>query len=449
MKRLIFGILVLAAAGSAAWLGLRSSSQAADSFRLVPVERGSVEQTVTTTGALEPIVTVQVGTQVSGQVSEILADFNDPVTEGQVIARIDPTSLKTAVAQAKISLRKAAADLADRQREVDRIRGLHDRELAADIDLTAANYQLEIAQAANDAARLDLERAEQNLGYATIRAPISGIVVERSVDVGQTVAASLSAPQLFILAGDLAKMRILASVDESDVGLVAVGQKARFTVQAYPNQRFDGVVRQIRLQPSLQDNVVSYTAVIEVNNEAQPLLPGMTATVDILVAVAEDVLTLPNAAIRYRPSEELLARARENSQKEWGGHPDGNRPGASGADSLGGSGKDRSARRDTNGAGREGSGRSRAGGRGAGGANRTFVIYIGADGEPRIAPYKPGITDGQTTAIESPALEAGMSVVAGVTAGGSVANGSEAPGNPFSQGGGSSQSGGHRRPGGF
>lgn len=471
MKRVLWVALVIAAVGAAAWFLFRPSSQAAESFRLVPVERGSVEQTVSTTGTLEPMVTVQVGTQVSGQVSEILVDFNDRVTEGQIIARIDPTNLESAVAQARIALRRSTADLAERKREAARVEDLFTRQLAPETDHTTAQYQLDLAEAALEAAELDLERAEQNLDYATIRAPISGIVVERSVDVGQTVAASLSAPQLFLIAADLSKMRILANVDESDVGLIDEGQKVRFTVQAYPTQRFEGVVTQIRLQPTTQDNVVSYTAVIEVDNDEKPLLPGMTATVDFLVATAENALTIANAALRYQVPEDLLARARANSRAERGegdfgpgGDGTGAGKAASGAAGSAGSGdtaagsgrpgasegRDGMARGGAapgSGTGMgtgEGSGRGGPGGSRRGG-NRSFVLYLGEDGEPRIAPVRPGITDGQKTAVESPVLAEGMQVIAGTNQAAAVqSNG----GSPFAPSSGSQRSG-PPRPGGF
>lgn len=461
MKRWIVGVLILIVAGAGAWFGLRASSHAAESFRLVTVTRATVEQTVTTTGTIEPMVTVQVGTQVSGQISQILVDFNDPVEAGQVIARIDPSSLETAVTQSRINLRKSTADLAERQREATRMNGLFAQQLAAETDYAAAQYQLELAKASQESAQIDLERAEQNLAYATIRSPIDGIVVERLVDVGQTVAASLSAPQLFLLAADLSKMRILAGVDESDVGQIVEGQKVRFTVQAHPTERFEGVVRQVRLQPTLQDNVVSYTAVIEVDNAGQRLLPGMTATVDFLVATAPDVLTLSNAALRYRPSEELLARAEETTRAEregtaesgdrWGGTAragvttgvvDSTSRGGPGTDPVGGPGATgaQDATLSASGERRSGGGRGR-------GENRAFVLYLGTDGEPRLAPVRAGITDGQTTAIESPVLEEGMSVIAGILSGAAAENASQTN-NPFTPNQ-SASSGGRSRPGGF
>ena len=424
MKRIVLITLALGLVSVGLWFGLRSRSEAAESYRVVTVSRGTVEKTISSTGTLEPMVTVQVGTQVSGQLSEILVDYNDRVTEGQVLARIDPSTLSTAVTQAQISLRKATADLADRDREAKRLTGLYEQSLASEADYSSAQYQLEVAKASKAAAEIDLERAKTNLEYATIRAPISGIVVERSVDVGQTVAASLSAPQLFVLAADLSQMRILASVDESDVGQIEEGQKVRFTVQAYPNDEFDGVVRQVRLQSTLQDNVVSYTVVVDVENSDSKvmLLPGMTATVEFLVQTADDVLTLANAGLRYKPSDELMARATENTRKarEASGGSDG--PPAP-ARSEGSTGERRS------------------------GQSMASVIYLAANGEPRLAPVRTGITDGQNTVIESPVLEEGTSVIAGTQSSSSAQ--SSAVSSPFNQNSSSGRRMGPPPPGGF
>ncbi len=424
MRRLILVLSGLVIVGAAAWFGFRNPTEAAQSYRTVTVEVGSVRRTISATGTLEPKTTVEVGTQVSGQIAEILVDFNDPVEAGQVIARIDPQNLATAVTQSEISLRKAKADLADKQREATRIEGLYSRDLAAEVDRTTAAYGLEIAQANYEAAQIDLDRAEQNLQYATIRAPVSGVVIERSVDVGQTVAASLSAPQLFVLAADLGEMQILATVDESDVGEVKQGQLVEFTVQAYPTETFAGQVRQIRLQPSLQDNVVSYTVVIAVDNSREVLLPGMTATVDFVVEEAQDALTVANAALRYRPSESLLAEAMENSR-----------------DASSGQSSRQNAPREIDRESRE-----------AGSPYRSMVIYLGADGQPRVAPIRTGISDGSVTTVESPVLEEGMTVVTGQSSGGASdasSSSSSTTRNPFESNDNSNRRRGPGRPGGF
>src|SRR5690606_22521268 len=186
---------------------------------------------------------------------------------------------------------------------------LHERKVVTDAELGSVRYQLQVAEAGMRSAQVAYDRAVRNLGYTEIYAPIDGIVVDRNVDVGQTVAASLSTPQLFLIAQDLSEMQILASVDESDIGVIREGQEVYFTVQAYPDETFAGTVKQVRLQSTTQENVVTYTAVVSVQNPDGRLLPGMTATVEFVTGSAEDALLVPNAALRFRPTQEMLAAA--------------------------------------------------------------------------------------------------------------------------------------------
>ena len=353
------------------------------SYRFVTVERGDLESVVAATGTLDAVTTVQVGTQVSGIVSEILVDYNDRVEAGQVIARIDPTLLEIAVREARADLERSQAQMRHAQGEFQRLRSLHGDGIVSEADFQMAQYELEVAAAASS-AEIRLEKARQNLSYATIYAPISGTVVERDVDVGQTVAASLSAPELFEIAGDLSSMRILASVDESDIGGIDDGQRARFTVQAFPDLTFEGVVRQVRLQSTTQENVVNYTVVIDVDNSDGRLLPGMTATVDFLVESAVDVLTVPNAALRFRATEEMWTEWRESSGD-----------------------RDRSSRP---GAGQRASGQKRAG--------VTLLWSVDDHGALAATPVSVGISDGQSTEIRTrdpQAIEPGSRIIAGVT----------------------------------
>ncbi len=319
LRRSILVVAVLAVAAVLVWRVTASGGKETASWRLLEVAQGDLEVTVSCTGNLEPVTTVQVGTQVSGIVAAIGADFNDRVTAGQVIARIDTTLLASAVRDAAAGLQRANAELAHAQRELARITSLHDEQLVSDTELATAEYTRDVAQANLRSAEVSRDRARQNLKYATITSPIDGTVIARSVEVGQTVQASFAAPEIFKIAGDLTKMRILAAVDESDIGSIASGQTARFTVQAYPDETFTGRVDQVRLQSTVQENVVNYTVVIAVDNPDQRLLPGMTATIDILVDTARDVLTVPNAALRFKADEAMLAAMRARRQAADGG----------------------------------------------------------------------------------------------------------------------------------
>ncbi|MDB4883224.1 MAG: putative macrolide-specific efflux protein, partial [Gemmatimonadetes bacterium] len=246
-------------------------------YRFATVERGNVQQTVSATGTLSAVKTVQVGTQVSGKVDAEFADFNDQVKKGQLLARIDPTLQQQAVRDAEAQLARAQAQLIQARAEYNR-----NAELARDKFISASEFgtiqvNLSVAQAGVRSAEVTLDRAKQNLSYTNIYAPIDGVVVERNVDVGQTVAASLSAPQLYLIAQDLKQMQILAAVDESDIGSIKAGQAVQFTVQAFPNRTFNGMVEELRLQSKLQDNVVSYTFLVRIDNCNMQLLPGMSA----------------------------------------------------------------------------------------------------------------------------------------------------------------------------
>src|SRR3954470_9901375 len=248
-------VVVLAAGGVTVYR--RADAKQAPAYRFATVTRGNLESTVSATGALSAVTTVQVGTQVSGQVSQLYADFNDRVKKGQLLARIDPTLQQQAVLDAQAGLIRAQADLERSKSEYDRNKTLYDQKVLTATEFTTAQYNYTVAQASVKSAQVALDRAKQNLAYTQIYAPIDGVVVQRNVDVGQTVAASLSAPQLFLIANDLSQMQILANVDESDIGSIHEGQDVRFTVQAYANQTFNGKVRQVRLQSTTTENVVN------------------------------------------------------------------------------------------------------------------------------------------------------------------------------------------------
>ena len=418
----------------------RGRDDSAGAYRFAAVERGDLEASVSATGKLDAVTAVQVGTQVSGQVAAILVDFNDRVRKGQLIARIDPTLQQQTVRDAAAGLERAQAELAQARREYDRNKQLFDRKVLTEAEFNDTQYRLAVAQASVKSAQVTLDRARQNLAYTSIYAPIDGIVVERNVDVGQTVAASLSAPQLFLIANDLSQMQILAAVDESDIGLIQEGQSVRFTVQAYPNENFEGRVRQVRLQSSVQENVVNYTAVVEVANTAGKLLPGMTATVDFLTGSASNVLLVPNAALRFRPTEAMLAQVRD---QRGAGNGDTGRQAVRDSTQRGDTSQPRRMR--VAGAaggqgGPGGPGGARPGGRGTGrGQNAAVLWYLDTSGKPAIARVRTGLTDGQRTQVEGPEVREGMEVIVGAT---QTAGGG---GNPFQSG----QQGGPRGPGGF
>src|SRR5437764_2515297 len=258
---------------------------------------------VSATGTLTPVTTVSVCTQVSGQVSNLYVDFNDHVKKGQLLARIDPTLALQAVTDAQANLEKAQAQAVQASRDYSRNRELLDAGLVARSAYEQTQSTAEVAQAGVKSARIALDRARQNLAYTNIYAPIDGVVVERNVQQGQTVAASLSAPQLFLIANDLSQMQILAQVGESDIAQIKEGQPVEFTVQALTGQTFKGLVKQVRLQSATQDNVVNYTVVVSVDNPQGKLLPGMTARVSFLTKAAENVLAVPNAALRFKPTD--------------------------------------------------------------------------------------------------------------------------------------------------
>lgn len=432
MKKLLVLLLVIAAAAGAwLWLGRRGGEPGAG-FRFVPVERGDVEQVVSATGTVNALTTVEVGTQVSGQIAELFADFNDRVERGQLVARLDPTLLEQAVRESQASLQRARAERGRAEREERRGGRLYEQGLLSEADVESLRSDLEVAQAAETSARAGLERAERNLAYTEIHSPIDGVVVERAVDVGQTVAASLSAPRLFLIAEDLSQMEIRVSVDESDIGMIEEGQAVRFTVQAYPDRTFAGTVRQVRLQSATLENVVSYTVVVDVDNDGGELLPGMTATVEFLIGRAEDVLRVQNAALRFRPTEEMMAALRDLREGE----------GAEGEGTAAAGLPDRRAGAEGNGGGAS-SGRPERSGEGAAGdrrpADRSLLWTVDEHGRPRPLPVSAGISDGQSTEVSGPGLEEGMPIIAGITAGAE-----EGSSNPFSP----SREGGFR-PGGF
>ena len=297
------------------------------------VTRGELAETVGATGALQAVTTVQVGTQVSGTILQLNADFNSLVRKGQVLARLDPSLFQTQIEQARANLIRAEADLErfrvsldDARTKLKRANELWEKKLiaqteqeAAEVAVRSAEAQLRSQQAAVTQSQASLQQNQVNLAHTVIESPIDGLVISRNVDVGQTVAASMSAPTLFVLAADLTKMQVLASLDESDVGRIRPGQVVRFRVDAFPTEEFLGAVTQVRLQPTTVQNVVTYQTVIDVPNPALKLKPGMTANVNIEIARRRDALRVPNTALRFRPTAEIFAALGQTPPPAGGG----------------------------------------------------------------------------------------------------------------------------------
>src|SRR4029078_10520424 len=301
--RVTAAALAASTLGGVLWFHHRADAGTTPSYRLGKVERASVKSTVSATGTLGAVRTVQVGTQVSGQIAALYVDFNSHVKKGQLIARIDPILQEAAVQDAEGGLAKANAVATQTQLDYERSKKLHDQQIATDAEYNVAQSSYAQAKASLTSARINLQRAKQTLSYTNIYSPIDGVVVERTMDVGQTVAASFSAPKLFVIAHDLSRMQILASVDESDIGKIQAGQPVTFAVQSFPDRQFSGSVDQVRLNSTTLNNVVSYTAVVSVSNEDGKLLPGMTASVKLVPASADDALPGPSHALRFTPPE--------------------------------------------------------------------------------------------------------------------------------------------------
>jgi HlyD family secretion protein len=406
----------------------------ATAFRFVTIEKGNMQSKVSATGTLGAVTTVSVGTQVSGQVASLLVDYNDVVKKGQLLATIDPTLARSAVVDAQANVDKAQAELLQMQRDYNRNRELSSQGLIAKSLYEQSQSSMLVAQAQVRSAQVAMDRAKQNLSFTSIYAPIDGVVVERNVQQGQTVAASLSAPQLFLIANDLAHMQILAQVGEGDIAQIKAGQSVKFSVQALPNQTFNGIVQQVRLQSTTADNVVNYTVVIAVENNENRLLPGMTARVDFLTQSATGVLKVSNAALRFAPTDEQLA---ELGVKKAAKPARATTTTGTNAATSTVSAADRAARR-----------AARTAGGGGGRPSSATLYYLDKDGNVTTTMVRTGISDGTSTQIEGRNIQAGMKVIAGITSGAQTASTSTAPTttSPFSGGG--QQRGGGRQ-GGF
>ena len=377
-------LLVLAAAAGGWWWFKRGGSDAPQ-YQTAPVTRGEMTQLVTATGTLNPVVNVTVGSQISGNIFKLGADFNSPVTAGQVVAQIDPATFQAVVHQMDGDLANARAALELAQVTAKRKQELVAEHAAAQADLDNALATLHQAEATVKIKEANLEKAKVDLDHCTIRSPIDGIVISRSVDVGQTVAASMNAPVLFTIANDLTKMQIDSNVAEADVGTVEVEQSVDFTVDAFPYRTFHGKVVQVRNAATTVQNVVTYDVVISVSNADLKLKPGMTANVSIIVAHRDDAVKVANSALRFRPPESLETATATPATPAAPASPGGGmkRPG---------------------GGGRSG---------GPKGERKVYVIPTGAQ-KPEPVTVKLGINDGIATEVLE-GLKPGDLVVTGMT----------------------------------
>lgn len=393
------------------------------------IDKGNIEALVITTGSLNPVITVDVGSQVSGKIDKLYVDFNSRVKEGQVIAELDQAQFITRVKQneanyksAEASLEKTKVTLDNTKKKYDRAMNLFEKDLISfeEKEAIETQYYSAMADIQSSEARLEqadsqLDSSKVDLTYTIIKSPIDGIVINRRVNIGQTVAASFQAPVLFQIANDLSKMQVECSVDEADIGKVKEGQKVRFTVDAFPDENFTGKISQVRYAPEIVQNVVTYTTIVEVNNPEMKLRPGMTATVSLVTGEAKNVLRVPNSALRFNPSlspeemRELMESMRQEmrERREGSSRPEGSRPGED------------AHRQATQ---RPGSGQHASGMRGfsmQGARMRQFarVWLEDESGKLKMAFVRTGVTDNSYTEVVSGSLKEGQLVITGENSG--------------------------------
>lgn len=421
MKTFLFLLFIAAIGGGGYYYYKTQQANDVIEYQTVKVTRGELTQAVTATGILNAVVNVQVGSQISGNIKELMADYNSDVKAGQVVAQLNPAIYRAIVNQVKGDLASAKASLELARITAKRKGDLVKLNAAPQAELDSAQAALLQAEALVQIKEANLEKAKVDLDNCTIYSPIDGTVISRSVDVGQTVAASMSAPVLFTIANDLKQMQINAAVAEADIGMVADGQEVNFTVDAFPTTTFKGKVSQVRNAATTVQNVVTYDVVISVKNEELKLKPGMTANVSIVVAHRGDSLKVPNAALRYRPPEPLEeAPKTASASPPSGGGPRGDRPPGGGGDRQRGSGGPRG---DRSGGGR----------RSDNSGHSTRTLYVLKDGKPAPVEVKMGITDGVATEVLE-GIEDNTDVVTGQIGGLSKSSSTPAA-NPFGGGG--------------
>ncbi len=311
-KVIIYSLIVVVILAAVYFLFIKSDSTT-PKFTFAEIKKGDISNTITSTGTLNALKTIDVGTQVSGKIDKIFVDFNSDVKRGQLLAILDTTNLALAIRDANSNLEKSKSQYEQALAQYNRNKELYDKGYLSELDYISSKTSLESSLADYHSSQTSLERAKTNLTYAYIYSPINGKVINKNVEEGQTVASSFSSPTLFEIAENLSNMQILASVDESDIGQIRVGQEAKFSVQAFPDKEFIGKVVQIRLNSQVEQNVVNYTVVINAENKNNLLLPGMTATIDFYIEQKNDVLMVPNSALRYQPSAEILAEYKKST----------------------------------------------------------------------------------------------------------------------------------------
>ena len=303
MKKIVIAIIIVVGA-ILLFFSFRPKEKETVNYEVFEVKKGDIRNTITATGTIEPITQVEVGTQVSGTIARILVDYNSEVKKGQLIAELDKTVLESEY-ESQLATHYSNQNEYDYQKKNhERVAGLHAKNLVSDSDFETSEYQYEKARRALERSRSDLLKAKTNLNYCMIYSPIDGVVISRAVDEGQTVAAMFNTPKLFVIANDLRKMRVIADVDEADIGQVKEGQKVIFTVDAFPDEHFEGAVTQVRLEPIVTSNVVTYEVVIDAPNPDLKLKPGLTASITVLTHEKTTVLMIPLRALRFQPENE-------------------------------------------------------------------------------------------------------------------------------------------------
>jgi HlyD family secretion protein len=434
-KKVVISVIlpVVAAGAILGWAILKHDGNGAITYKTEAITKGDIEALVITSGTLNPVTVVEVGSQVSGKIDKLYVDFNSQVQKDQVIAELDKSILQTKVDQnqanylsALASLEKARVTLANLEKKYERALSLFEKSLisyeekeAAEASYLGAKTDLQAAEARVEQAKSQLESTRVDLGYAIIRSPIDGVVISRDVNVGQTVQASYQAPKLFEIANDLSKMQVECSVDEADIGKVKEGQKVRFTVDAFPNDTFNGIVKQVRYSPTVTQNVVTYTTIVDVDNPGMKLRPGMTATVSIIAGEAKGVLRVPNSALRFTPdlaAEEIKIIMEETRQKIMakrqaeGGGPATEAGQQQAAPTAQGSGQRMML---------FSQGGNLSQGAGGTGARRPSVVwFLDEKGKLSLAFIRPGVTDNTYTEIVRSDLKEGQLVVVGYDSGG-------------------------------
>jgi HlyD family secretion protein len=366
-------------------------------YTFAEVTRGNLENMVSATGTLEPVTSIEVGTQVSGIIDKIYVDFNSHVRKNQLLAVLDTTLLSVQVRDARASVLRAQAQYDKAKYDFDRTEKLFQQSLISETEYVAAKSECQSALASLQSSKIAQERADRNMYYAFVRSPIDGTVISRKIEEGQTVASSFQTPMLFLIAEDLSKMEIHAQVDESDIGLIKEGMPVRFEVQAYDDKVFNGKVRQVWLEPEAVSNVVNYTVVIDAENPDELLLPGMTTNIDFIVEEKKDVLMVPNAVVKLQPTQEMFSAMRKRFEERFHSRQDSTRQGS-----------------------QEQSGGPRQGGMPGGGffaggatgfpqmsgsgahnpfANTAMLWYLDEKGNLQFQPVHTGMTDGKSTEI--------------------------------------------------